>query len=36
MMSEFDWLVVSGLLLYIAFTVHGIKKQVEKLQERLK
>jgi hypothetical protein len=35
-MSEFDWLVISGLLLYIAFTVHEIKKQVVKLQERAK
>lgn len=32
-MGEFDFLVVVALLLYIAFTLHDVKKKVEKLQK---
>jgi hypothetical protein len=30
-MGSIEWYVLIGLLLYIAFTVHDIKKQVSKI-----
>ena len=33
MAEHFEWLVIVGLLLYIAFTLHDVKERVEKLQK---
>jgi hypothetical protein len=34
-MERYDWLVIVGLLIYIAFTVHDLKKGLEAIRKKI-
>jgi hypothetical protein len=33
--EHYDWLVVVGLLLYVAFTVHELQKELAAIRKKL-
>ena len=34
-MGEYEWLVVIGLLLYIAFAGYGVQKKLRELEKKI-